>query len=311
MDLPQPPTGTQDPDFFMAESKETLPVTQKTRSVLTLSEREAGRLRHQEIRIVHLVLAMIRQGNCYGSQFIRAWHADLDALTADLEELAGPRDQERIQEEIPFSAEVARFLIEVNEVRSQFGNEWVGTDHFLFVLVSRRECPVSEVLANHGIMECTVMRMIREHVPEPRLARLPEADLVQALSRRGLFEIAEAVAKRDILETDKVLGTREACLRAGLDESTYLDILGGDLGFPRLRTTDPLDEALIGGFPGPYAKKHRIFPLRREEGRLLLVCDDPLRDDLRAIEEELSTTIVWVAAECEYIDEILDKFYDG
>ncbi|MCC5877278.1 MAG: hypothetical protein JJU11_13735 [Candidatus Sumerlaeia bacterium] len=294
----------------MAESKETLPVTQKTQSVLRLSEREAGRLRHKEVRLVHLVLAMIRQGSCYACQLFRTWHVDLDKMVADLEELAGPRDQERIQEEIPFSSEVARFLIEVNDIRVKFANDWVGTDHFMLLLTANGEHEVSQVLSRHGIMECSVLRIIREQVPEPILASLPEADLVQALSRRGLLDVAESVINRDIHQPDEVMSVREACLRAGLDEAAFLEIMTGELGFPILRPTDTIDEQLISGFPGPYAQRHRIFPLRREEGRLLLVCDDPLRDDLRSIEEELSATIAWVAASKDYIDEILGRFYE-
>jgi hypothetical protein len=297
----------------MSKSIETLPVTAKTKTVLTLSEREAGRLRHQDVRIVHLVLAMIRQGTCYGCQVFRAWHADLDKVTTDLEELAGPRDQERIQEEIPYSRELVALLLDVNHMRTQFGSELVGTDHFMMHLLSLTENPVTVVLARHGVMMNSLLRLTREHVSEPILAVLPEAGLVQALSRRGLVDVARAVIDRDIIKvgSQQGVGVREACMEAGMDEEAFLRLLQEDLGYPRFRSNDAPDPQLLEGFPAKYATRYQIFPYRREEGRLLLVCADPLRSELKDLEEELAATITWVVTEESLIEEVLDAHYDS
>lgn len=295
----------------MSSSKDTLPITPKTRSVLTLAAREAGRLRHDEIRLCHLALAIIRHGTCFACQLFRSWHVDLDSLADELEEAAGPRDPGRPLEDIPFSDEVTRFLIEVNNLRHSCGQEWVGTDHFLLVLTSQEGHAVARILARHGILASSVMRVFREAVAEPSDAVFPEADLVQVLARRGLFDVAEAVIQRDVGEGDNLLGIREACLSVGLDEEAFLDILSNDLGYPRLRPADTLDDDLVTGFPGLYARKYRTFPLRREEGRLLLVCDDPFREDLQHLEAEFATSIGWVVAPSDLVDEILDRFYEA
>lgn len=295
----------------MSSSKDTLPITPKTRSVLTLAAREAGRLRHCEIRLCHLALGIIRHGTCFACQLFHSWHVDLETLTDELEEIAGPRDPGHLLEDIPFAEEVTRFLIEVNNLRHSCGQEWVGTDHFLLVLTAQEGHPVCRLLARHGILASSVMRVFREAVAEPADAVFPEADLVQVLSRRGLFDVAEAVIQRDVAEGDTHLGIREACLAVGLDEEAFLDILSNDLGYPRLRPTDTLDDDLVTGFPGLYARKHRTFPLRREEGRLLLVCDDPFREDLQHLESEFATSIGWVVAPTELIDEVLDRYYEA
>jgi len=283
----------------------TLPITPRTQEAVSLARQEAGRLRHREVRRIHLVLGMIRQGECFANKVFRAWMVPVPELSNALEKFAGPADRPRGQLDVPFAQELVAFFGRANILRQELGHDWVGTDHFLMTLAADDTDPIAQILAGFGVTRETILRIFIEQNNESQTATVAEAELVQALARAGHLGILRAVVSRIPGVT-----VRKAVIDEGsIDEAGFHQLLQTMLGYETITSFTGLDTTLLNRFPAPLARKYRIIPLRTEGAELVLACSDPFREELPELEDEMGAKVRWTLATERAITEALAQYY--
>lgn len=282
-----------------------LPFAPRALIVLRVAEHEAGRLRHREVGVVHLALALIRQEDAFAYTVFRLWQVPVDPLQHALESLAGPPEPEPLPLTLVFSEELVRFLAEADTVRKRLAHEQLGTDHMMLTLVSRVEHPTRDILARCGVTQETLLRVFVEQQTRGADLRMPEAPFVQALLR----EDASAVARSVVIRPPDV-SVKTAAIESGFfDEDSFLKFLHSRLGLESVTEDVALSEDLLAAFPAELSMSLRVFPLRSSQQELVLATDDPFREELLRLAERLDVPVRWAVATGRVVDEVLGHLH--
>lgn len=126
-------------------------LSDRARHAMALANLEAGRLRHEYIAPAHIMLGLIAEGNCVGTEALRVLDVDLDAVRNDVAEQMGVGEStgsvgRRMQTDgtksvIAMAVEEARLL----------GHRYVGTEHLMLALMAYEEGIPSKVLKARGV----------------------------------------------------------------------------------------------------------------------------------------------------------------
>lgn len=282
------------------------PYTPRTILALSFARREAGRLGHGSVRLEHLVLGIIRQGESFAAELLTRLVSDIDALVAALEHSAGPAEPLRSLE-IDDSPELRDLIVACDRLRRGLEHDWLGTDHFIMGLCDPENSRLAPLLAEFGVTGAQVVeQFIRQFQSAITVSSNEEAELLKALSRRRLLTrpLLEHFQKRRESE-----GFREPLVeRGGLPESLFIRILEEDFSIPRLSRTWEVDISVLDAIPKETCRRHGVFPVGRDDQRILLAVDDPFKPSLEELRSELGLEVVFVLAERQTIRNLLVRF---
>lgn len=285
-------------------SENELQLTQRARQVLLLSKFEAGRLSHPAVLPEHVLLALIRDGDCLAARILRHAVPNIESLRDAIEELLGPGDPTTVPLQIPFDEERSkRFFIEVEALRESLRHPHVDTEHLLFALTRHPERPLTRLLQSFHITPETVLLTVLTGAHSPQIALSLDARRLYPLFAAGRLPVG--FLHELLREGGNTTGAklRELLLKHGL--FAQLMRLAGEAGLPAVTppaATSPEsaapadaesrahdlpslelaaefrpDQALIHRFPADLARRLVVFPLRfeQEEDTIYLAVTDP------------------------------------
>lgn len=285
----------------------TLSLTPKTGDVLQYATREAGRLRAPEVEPAHLLLGMIRQGDCFGALALRSWGADPALVARELEPLGRPDRAGAVGVAIPRSARLEALLLRADELRRRISHRQLGTDHLLLVLVMDEETPEAAILARHAILAETVRRLLamRERGEPVTGEPLLEARFAQALLRAGHTDALRLLAARRRTE-----GIRSALVDSGeIEEDTFLRLLREESGFLAYDGTSMPDASLLPDFPEELARDMELLPFDRAGGRVRMLCLDPFLSTQHRLLEDFGPAIEWIPVRRAELEAAIDRAF--
>jgi ATP-dependent Clp protease ATP-binding subunit ClpC len=106
------------------------PFTRHARKALLLGQEEAQRFGHDSVTPEHLLLGLIKQGECTASRILRSLHLELFQIRQEIE-----RRLQRIDRQVPLALRLAprtrRMLELAAEEARQIRSPSVGTEHLL------------------------------------------------------------------------------------------------------------------------------------------------------------------------------------
>ena len=120
------------------------PFTPGWKDVMRRARNEAGYL-NGCIGPEHLLLAIIRKGEGLAVQVLLNLDVDLDKLKGAVDERI-PHGGQPAAATAPLSPEALRVVEVSHEFASEFGHNWIGTEHMLLALVKEEATPAGQAL---------------------------------------------------------------------------------------------------------------------------------------------------------------------
>ncbi len=124
--------------------------TERARQVIVLARQEAGRLNHDYIGVEHLLLGLIKMGECLAVDILRGLGIEPESLRLEVERMVEGGPATLTVGEIPFTPRSKKVLeLAVDEARN-FGHNYVGTEHLLLGLIREGEGIAARILGSMG-----------------------------------------------------------------------------------------------------------------------------------------------------------------
>ncbi len=123
--------------------------TQRAKKVLTRAQEEAERSHHSYIGTEHLLLGLLREGDCLAAKVLNNLGVELDQVRQTMYSVLGRNEQIEIQQIIPTSRVKKVIEISFEEAR-RMGDNYVGTEHLLLSLLIEGEGIAAHVLEDLG-----------------------------------------------------------------------------------------------------------------------------------------------------------------
>jgi Clp amino terminal domain, pathogenicity island component len=127
--------------------------TNRVREVLAGARDEAARLRHEDVRSQHLLLALLRDDASVACHVIESFGVSLDDVERRLEETAkvGSEPHENRPQDLAYSSRAKKVLeLSMAEAR-HLEHSYVGTQHLLLGLIREDHGVAFQTLASFGI----------------------------------------------------------------------------------------------------------------------------------------------------------------
>lgn len=138
--------------------------SKKLIDVIEYSREEAARLQNSYIGPEHLMLGLLREGNCNAVSILDGMNADLKQIKKDIElEIRNPFDMDNLPlSDIAISKNTERVLrISMLEAR-KFNSERTRTEHLLLALLKEEFNTAAQILSRMGIDYHTIYNQINE-----------------------------------------------------------------------------------------------------------------------------------------------------
>ena len=124
--------------------------TNRSRKVLSLSQEEAQRLRHNYIGTEHLLLGLIREGDGVAAKVLTNLGVKLDEARSSVESIIG-QGKRPVRGEIGLTPRAKKVIeLAVDEAR-HMNHHYIGTEHLLLGLVREGEGIAAGVLEDLGV----------------------------------------------------------------------------------------------------------------------------------------------------------------
>jgi hypothetical protein len=130
--------------------------------VLKLAQHEAQRSGAPEVRVEHLLLALVREVNGGVARILRERGVRGDALLYELSPVVAHSGDphERV---VPLAKETHEALSAAAQLASEFHHELVDTDHLFYGVLRVVPRPIRDVLENAGLGFDAVREIVRAH----------------------------------------------------------------------------------------------------------------------------------------------------
>jgi ATP-dependent Clp protease ATP-binding subunit ClpC len=159
--------------------------THRARTVISLAQEEAIRLRHNYIGTEHLLLGLVREGNSIAANVLTTMGVDLDTIRNDVEAIIrrGPRV---VKSNVGFTPRAKKVIeLAVDEAR-RMNHHYIGTEHLLLGLAREGSGIAASVLEQEGLRLGEIRRQV--------LLALYNAPSSQNRSKRAMPYVLVSVA---------------------------------------------------------------------------------------------------------------------
>lgn len=199
--------------------------TQQVSDIVVYGKEEANRLQNDHIEPEHLLLGILRDGECKAAEILKSFYLDLKGIKNELEiQLREKSIQENYSQDITFSEEASKILTLSKLEAKLMNNEKVDTPHILLAIMRDNQNNAYKILDKNDVTyEKIIDRLKQEEVPFDGLD-FNDDEEEEGIGRRGNADKSNdgfgSSANRQTTQTEQ---------KQAEGDSPYLDNYGIDL----------------------------------------------------------------------------------
>lgn len=167
--------------------------TQQVSDIVVYGKEEANRLMNDHIEPEHLLLGIIRDGECKAAEILKSFFLDLKAIKEELEtQLRKTAVAENYSQDISFSEKAAKILT-LSVLEAKLANdEKVDTPHILLAMMREKENNASKILEENNVTYERIAERMR-----------PEEMVTDGLDLNDDDDEEDGIGRRENSEKDK------------------------------------------------------------------------------------------------------------
>ena len=141
--------------------------TQQVSDIVVYGKEEANRLQNDHIEPEHLLLGILRDGECKAAEILKSFYLDLKGIKNELEiQLREKSIQENYSQDITFSEEASKILTLSKLEAKLMNNEKVDTPHILLAIMRDNQNNAYKILDKNDVTyEKIIGRLKQEEAP--------------------------------------------------------------------------------------------------------------------------------------------------
>jgi len=141
--------------------------TQQVSDIVVYGKEEANRLQNDHIEPGHLLLGILRDGECKAAEILKSFYLDLKGIKNELEiQLREKSIQENYSQDITFSEEASKILTLSKLEAKLMNNEKVDTPHILLAIMRDNQNNAYKILEKNDVTyEKIIDRLKQEEAP--------------------------------------------------------------------------------------------------------------------------------------------------
>lgn len=141
--------------------------TQQVSDIVVYGKEEANRLQNVHIEPEHLLLGILRDGECKAAEILKSFYLDLKGIKNELEiQLREKSIQENYSQDITFSEEASKILTLSKLEAKLMNNEKVDTPHILLAIMRDNQNNAYKILEKNDVTyEKIIDRLKQEEAP--------------------------------------------------------------------------------------------------------------------------------------------------
>lgn len=167
--------------------------TQQVSDIVVYGKEEANRLMNDHIEPEHLLLGIIRDGECKAAEILKSFFLDLKAIKEELEtQLRKTAVAENYSQDISFSEKAAKILT-LSVLEAKLANdEKVDTPHILLAMMREKENNASKILEENNVTYERIAERMR-----------PDEMVTDGLDLNDDDDEEDGIGRRENSEKDK------------------------------------------------------------------------------------------------------------
>ena len=199
--------------------------TQQVSDIVVYGKEEANRLQNDHIEPEHLLLGILRDGECKAAEILKSFYLDLKGIKNELEiQLREKSIQENYSQDITFSEEASKILTLSKLEAKLMNNEKVDTPHILLAIMRDNQNNAYKILDKNDVTyEKIIDRLKQEEAPFDGLD-FNDDEEEEGIGRRGNADKSNdgfgSSANRQTTQTEQ---------KQAEGDTPYLDNYGIDL----------------------------------------------------------------------------------
>lgn len=199
--------------------------TQQVSDIVVYGKEEANRLQNDHIEPEHLLLGILRDGECKAAEILKSFYLDLKGIKNELEiQLREKSIQENYSQDITFSEEASKILTLSKLEAKLMNNEKVDTPHILLAIMRDNQNNAYKILDKNDVTyEKIIDRLKQEEVPFDGLD-FNDDEEEEGIGRRG-----NADKNNDGFDSSANRQTTQTEQKQAEGGTPYLDNYGIDL----------------------------------------------------------------------------------
>lgn len=199
--------------------------TQQVSDIVVYGKEEANRLQNDHIEPEHLLLGILRDGECKAAEILKSFYLDLKGIKNELEiQLREKSIQENYSQDITFSEEASKILTLSKLEAKLMNNEKVDTPHILLAIMRNNQNNAYKILDKNDVTyEKIIDRLKQEEVPFDGLD-FNDDEEEEGIGRRG-----NADKSNDGFDSSANRQTTQTEQKQAEGGTPYLDNYGIDL----------------------------------------------------------------------------------
>lgn len=199
--------------------------TQQVSDIVVYGKEEANRLQNNHIEPEHLLLGILRDGECKAAEILKSFYLDLKGIKNELEiQLREKSIQENYSQDITFSEEASKILTLSKLEAKLMNNEKVDTPHILLAIMRDNQNNAYKILDKNDVTyEKIIDRLKQEEVPFDGLD-FNDDEEEEGIGRRG-----NADKSNDGFDSSANRQTTQTEQKQAEGGTPYLDNYGIDL----------------------------------------------------------------------------------
>ena len=199
--------------------------TQQVSDIVVYGKEEANRIQNDHIEPEHLLLGILRDGECKAAEILKSFYLDLKGIKNELEiQLREKSIQENYSQDITFSEEASKILTLSKLEAKLMNNEKVDTPHILLAIMRDNQNNAYKILDKNDVTyEKIIDRLKQEEVPFDGLD-FNDDEEEEGIGRRG-----NADKSNDGFDSSANRQTTQTEQKQAEGGTPYLDNYGIDL----------------------------------------------------------------------------------
>lgn len=199
--------------------------TQQVSDIVVYGKEEANRLQNDHIEPEHLLLGILRDGECKAAEILKSFYLDLKGIKNELEiQLREKSIQENYSQDITFSEEASKILTLSKLEAKLMNNEKVDTPHILLAIMRDNQNNAYKILDKNDVTyEKIIDRLKQEEAPFDGLD-FNDDEEEEGIGRRG-----DADKSNDGFGSSANRQTTQTEQKQAEGDTPYLDNYGIDL----------------------------------------------------------------------------------
>lgn len=199
--------------------------TQQVSDIVVYGKEEANRLQNDHIEPEHLLLGILRDGECKAAEILKSFYLDLKGIKNELEiQLREKTIQGNYSQDITFSEEASKILTLSKLEAKLMNNEKVDTPHILLAIMRDNQNNAYKILDKNDVTyEKIIDRLKQEEAPFDGLD-FNDDEEEEGIGRRG-----DADKSNDGFGSSANRQTTQTEQKQAEGDTPYLDNYGIDL----------------------------------------------------------------------------------